>query len=442
MVDVNKKSKIVFYIANSGCVGKDLSAPNNGNPGIGGTQFVQLCIAYYLTKDFSGKFEVIVVAQSALGFPPGMTIVEKENAYSALKYSKESGANIFVYRHDDNEHDSIIRQAEASAIKLIAWAHNTPYLALSKMAKSSCLKRFVAVGDEQRDMLRDHPIFSKSEVIYNPLMPGSIEGSSGGHEKIVTYLGAITPYKGFHRLARVWKEIIKSVPDAKLHVIGSGNLYFSNQVLGKWNIAEENYEKKLRRYLSDEKGNILDSVFFEGILGDEKKTLLKKSAVSVANPTGESETFCSCAVEMQACGSPVVSAAEWGLLTTVKNGLGGYLVDNDEQFISRIVELLNDRKQSEKMGVAGREFVISNFHIDSVIKKWVVLLDAIVNETDLPVSNEITRSSYRYKWLREDLRKIKQKHKVLRLIPSLISFRIGLKWLKKSLKHGSKRIFN
>jgi glycosyltransferase involved in cell wall biosynthesis len=63
-------------------------------------------------------------------------------------------------------------------------------------------------------------------------------------EQIVTYVGALIPTKGFHKLAKVWKNILKKVPTAKLQVIGDGKLYNKNAVLGPHGIAEAKYEKK------------------------------------------------------------------------------------------------------------------------------------------------------------------------------------------------------
>ena len=50
----------------------------------------------------------------------------------------------------------------------------------------------------------------------------------------------------------IWPDVVKQVPDAQLYVIGSGKVYDENAKLGKYNIAEESYEKKFMSYLEQE----------------------------------------------------------------------------------------------------------------------------------------------------------------------------------------------
>ena len=41
-------------------------------------------------------------------------------------------------------------------------------------------------------------------------------------------MGGLRVTKGFHILAKVWKEVVKEVPDAELHVMGGSKLYDEN----------------------------------------------------------------------------------------------------------------------------------------------------------------------------------------------------------------------
>ena len=62
---------------------------------------------------------------------------------------------------------------------------------------------------------------------------------------IVTYVGSLTKGKGFHVLAKEWKNILKAVPDAELYVLGSGKLYDNKAELGEYGLAEKTYENNL-----------------------------------------------------------------------------------------------------------------------------------------------------------------------------------------------------
>lgn len=78
-------------------------------------------------------------------------------------------------------------------------------------------------------------------------------------------------------IAKAWKTVLAAVPDAKLNVIGAGNLYDRNSKLGKYGIAEESYENSFMPYLTEKfeedgeiKERILPSVKFWGLMGVEK----------------------------------------------------------------------------------------------------------------------------------------------------------------------------
>ena len=63
-------------------------------------------------------------------------------------------------------------------------------------------------------------------------------------------------------------------------------MYNKNTKLGKWGIAEENYEKVFMPYLLDKNGKILSSVTFYGKTVNEKYEILGKTKVGVPNPGG------------------------------------------------------------------------------------------------------------------------------------------------------------
>ena len=98
------------------------------------------------------------------------------------------------------------------------------------------MKRIVCVGNEELELYCDHKAFKKSTVIFNAFpLPSSTPFTIPFQEREneVTFLASIVPHTHFHLLAKVWKEVIRQVPDAHLNVIGSGNLYNNSKALGK-----------------------------------------------------------------------------------------------------------------------------------------------------------------------------------------------------------------
>ena len=123
-------------------------------------------------------------------------------------------------------------------------------------------KRVIAVGRQMYDYYVDDLVIKKLDYIKNPLVPPKetmIREET--YEPWVTYVGSLTFDKNFHLITKVWKDILKEVPDAQLHVIGSGRLYDKNSKLGKYGHADEEYERLFMPHILDDEGNPLTASF-------------------------------------------------------------------------------------------------------------------------------------------------------------------------------------
>ena len=94
------------------------------------------------------------------------------------------------------------------------------------------------------------------------------------------YVVSLVPAKGFYLLASSWPAVLAKLPDSQLCVVGAGKLYNRNSVLGKWNIADEKFENKFMKHITND-NQVLPSVHFLGVLGEEKNDLLLKCRVGV-----------------------------------------------------------------------------------------------------------------------------------------------------------------
>ncbi|MDJ0616383.1 MAG: glycosyltransferase family 4 protein [Calothrix sp. MO_192.B10] len=423
---MTQKIKVGFHLVNEGYPNVDLRFPEKGNPGIGGTQFTTIATAYYLNKYFPDIVEPILLANNLELLPPSLKACYASNDIDAAVQSEALGCNIFVFKSHKGNHE-IYDYLNKSNLKAIARSNNTPNVeGLYQIANCLQIKAHVCVGHEDLDRLRDHQIFAKSTRIFHPF---NIENFVPKNEIVkqgntVVFIGSIIPAKGFHYLARVWPDIIKERADAKLIVIGSGKLYDRNSKLGKWGVAEESYEANyIRPFLSDKNGNIIKSVHFAGLLGFEKIEILQNADIGVANPSGLTETFCSSALEFQACGTPVVSAAKGGLLDTVAHGKTGLLVKNDRELISSILYLLNNPAVAKQFGANGIDFVKNKFSPQENAKQWLNLFIDICN--DKPPQQQPIKNNYFYraKFLREGMRILKRDIPLLQNVPSLIEIK-------------------
>ena len=285
---------IGIYINNENISSVDCKNLLAGNPGIGGTEYCVLLLAQAYKMYYSNnKVTLFVAKQGILPEVDNYVVVNGIDDLPA-KTQKED-VDVLVVSAVYNGiplPQSFFDDISAKKIKTILWGHNF-YLNdfCNKICKCEYAKANVFVGRQQYDRYIDHAVINKSTYIYN-MYP---ETDELHREKIqnhaVTYIGSLVPTKGFHVLAAVWKTILKEVPDATLNVVGNGKLYGRNSKLGKYNIAEDSYEKQFMPGLTDDEGNILPSVHFWGVLGVEKNDVIRNTCVGVVNPTGRTETF-------------------------------------------------------------------------------------------------------------------------------------------------------
>lgn len=377
--------KIAFFLQNAKISSVDCSDPMNGNPGIGGTEYLFISTAFALARSAeteSRGFEMVLLANSEIGLPEDLNIERCADQDIGI-VAKSLGADIVVLRYSLDNY-SISKQLNGVS-KVVMWTHNfVKRSELSLLSKDKNVVAIVCVGSEQLNLYRDHNAYYKSVVIFNgyPIhhfiekeSEGIIQYSKRGHE--VTYLGSLVDFKGFHLLAAAWPDVIKAVPDAHLNVIGGGKLYDRNQKLGVYGFAEERYEDSFMKYLTDENGDILHSVTFHGVLGNEKKEILKKTKVGVPNPSGVSETFCIAALELQLWGAVITTINFGGFKDTVYST--GLLYDNTKSLSDCIIKQLQsvDNKYPEFIKFAKK------FDFSEIIKDWITLFSALKNDENL-----------------------------------------------------------
>ena len=427
--------KICFYLDNESCEGIDFSNPEGGNPGIGGTQYMIWTLSYYLKKQYPDT-EIVVLAPLIESLPKELIVKKSNSIYDALDIAKSIQSDVFVFRGPIKE-KMFYDKIDLLKINSIMWSHNfEDSLSIKYATQCKYLKRNVCVSKEQYDRLRDHLIFNKSTYIYNALdfsLYNSVKNIE--RENIICYIGSIIPSKGFHILAKHWKKIKSEIPDAKLFVIGGGNLYDKNTKLGSYGIAEEKYEKKFIKYLIDNDGNIDKDVNFFGVIGGMKKIeIMSRAKIGVPNPTGKTETFGIGAVEFQALGIPVVTCKKNGYLNTVKNNKTGILVGSNKQIRKNIIRLLKNKKLYTQMSNNCKEFVNKEFDIHNICIAWMKLFNDIIEQTENVKVFKTKNYLNNFKWLRE-INRLIIVNILFREFPSMIDYEDFIKCnLKKILK--------
>lgn len=431
-----EKIRLGIYLNNANYPCVDFSHPENGNPGIRGTQYMIWMVACFLNERYD-DLDLVMFANSIDNMPSNLRCVECKDEIDAANQAIKNRIEIFILKTTLSTPNEVLKIFEENQIKCITWSHNFENYPLAEMlASSSAVKCNVCVGRQQYERLRDHNLFLKSTYIYNALNFQPYNGyyiQPESKENIVTYVGALNEAKGFHKLAKNWKEILRRVPDAQLYVIGSGSLG-SKAKLGPLGLAEEKYEKKFSKYICDASGHILESVRFMGnIGGEEQRRLMAKTKVGVANPTGVGETFCIVAIEFETVGVPVVSASRCGLLDTVISNQDGLLTNTNHGLVNSIVELLTNNIENKEFGRSGYQKVRNVFDINHIVESWHELIIRTHEDKQIKPNYEMNFPYNQLKLFRELNRKIKSITPLFKDMPSLLEIDYKFKKMIKRI---------
>lgn len=380
----------------------------SGNPGIGGTEFLLLQLFYYLNK--RGNVQGTLLTKELLDIPGKQ--IKVSGLSDIIATVKEENLDILIFTPNFREKE-FYEALDESNVAGIAWIHNyICYTDMKNVGQCSAIKQVVFVGKEHCEAYCDDSISNKATYIFNMATPPQIESISVAQKKnTVTYVGALIKAKGFHKLARVWKSVVKEVPDAQLYVIGSGRLYNHNALLGKYGIAEAKYENMFMPYLMED-DKIMSSVHFMGAMGSEKSGVIQQTKVGVANPTGISETFCLSAVEFEGVGIPVIGYKGYGFLDTVKSGKTGILIKTNKELKDAIVMLLKNTSKNVEYGENAINFYCMNFTPDIIMDEWEKLLVDVNNGVIRATKPEYDHLLNDYKWLKLMNRCIQKKMKI------------------------------
>jgi glycosyltransferase involved in cell wall biosynthesis len=367
--------RLAFFLDNRGIAARgSLSDPRWGNPGIGGTEYAFLAVVVLLQSTALEPLLLITAPQELSGLDPTLVAVVADLP-EALQRAQQAGAIAVVFRPGAMAPEQW-RALENCPLPLVAWLHN---LGLEQQARSEGLlhlSHWVLVSGAQLDHFRHSRLARRALVIPNPVAvpPGASRPRSladAAAAKDLAYVGALTPFKGFDRLAACWGRIAAACPTVRLRVFGAADLYSQPEAAD----ALTPYERHCRRVL--QASGHAERVLFEGSCGLERYDTYRTVAVGVVNPTGCDETFCISAAEFSACGIPVVSARRHALVQTVQDGRTGLLARSDRELADHCITLLRDPERAWQLGQAGRTHVAVAYSNEAVVQGWLQLAEEI-----------------------------------------------------------------
>jgi phosphatidylinositol alpha-1,6-mannosyltransferase len=184
------------------------------------------------------------------------------------------------------------------------------------------------------------------------------------HKKVIVSVGRLVHRKGQDRLIEAMPEIVKSVPDAHLLLIGEGP-----------------YREHLQKLVH--KHGLESSVTFIGRIQYKDLPMYLCAGDVFAMPSRsrlmglEVEGLGIVYLEASSCGLPVLAGNSGGAPDAVVQNETGIVVDgtDDRQIAAAAIELLSDSAAAQLMGVAGRQWIVENWRWEIWSKDFEDLLN-------------------------------------------------------------------
>lgn len=182
----------------------------------------------------------------------------------------------------------------------------------------------------------------------------------------VLFVGRLLPKKGCEHLIRAMAIVQRELPQARLTVVGDGDLRQSLETLAR---------------------QLLRACVFRGSLSSEEiNGLLGKATVfcapSVRTSNGDAEGFGMVLLEAQSVEVPVVSFASGGIPEAVEHEVTGLLAPpGDERMLAEsLLRLLRDDGLRQRMGRAGRARVERHFRLQDRTRALEALYGELIRK--------------------------------------------------------------
>lgn len=226
-------------------------------------------------------------------------------------------------------------------------------------------KRIIVVSKDMHKALLDLGVVAHFQVNPYGIDETCFSGANPAiAAPICVFVGRFTEKKAPHVTLKSFARVLKQVPDAKLIMVGSGELFDASVQLAS-NL------------------NIADNVEFTGVkTSAEVASILKTARLfvqhSVISSTGDSEGTPNTILEASATGLPIVSTFHAGIKEAVVHQKTGFLVDEfDEIGMSNYMTLLLQNPDlAYTMGLEARQHILLNYNLEIQIKKLIEILNA------------------------------------------------------------------
>jgi len=203
-------------------------------------------------------------------------------------------------------------------------------------------------------------------------------GTSEKENYILTVSRWWSDRKNLHTILKVFAKVVEE-RDCKLVIVGKfheGKYYIPEE--RRWESGDE-YKQKVTKLLKEL--NLEKRVEFTGVVDEKIKEELYRKAKIFYLPS-KNETFGMVYVEAMASGTPIVAMKNSAVQYVVKDGVTGFLRNDEEGQKEAILKLLTDEKLYKEM----QENCLKEaekYRWENVIRKWEKLIKELVEGKDV-----------------------------------------------------------
>jgi glycosyltransferase involved in cell wall biosynthesis len=200
-------------------------------------------------------------------------------------------------------------------------------------------------------------------------------------DRIILFVGRITPEKGVHVLIQAMKSVVESCPDCVLLIVGAFAMNPPSPARSTSRDHKDEFEKlkaDYKSYLTHLAGPIESRVRFVGMIPHNELGEWYDASDIFVHPSLWNEPFGMILTEAMTCGRPVISTRVGGIPEIVVHGETGLLVEpNDSNALSEaMIRILQDEELATSMGQQGKQRAEREFSWDLTAQGLVKILSA------------------------------------------------------------------
>jgi len=249
-----------------------------------------------------------------------------------------------IHAHDMRA--SFIAALSSGRIPLVSHIHNNSFDSRGMSLKSilylvaaTKAKKIIWVSDSaKKEYAFKRFVDRKSVILYNIInidaLYDKMSLDPNTYNFDIVYLGRLSEPKDPSRLLDVLQLVVQMKPDARIAIIGTGEL-------------EESVHAKARTL------QLMGNIQFLGFRGNPYK-ILRDAKVMIMTSKWEGTPMC--VLESLALGVPVVSTPTDGLKDLIKNGYNGFLSNNDRELADSLYQIICNDDMHDAMSISCKKY--------------------------------------------------------------------------------------